>query len=104
METIPVDQRKDQGRVEIFWDKNDPKSIASAQEEYATYIKKGWIAFSTLSDGKHIQVLSFDPSLERITLIIPIEGGSLPVNYNVGIACIDLFGGSFFEVEELTFF
>ena len=76
METIPVDQKEGQGRVEILWDKDDPDSIASAQEEYATYTKKGWIAFSTLSDGQHIQVLSFDPSLERITLIMPIEGGS----------------------------
>jgi hypothetical protein len=76
VETIPINQKEGQGRVEILWDKDDPGSIASAQEEYATYIKKGWIAFSTLSDGQHIQVLSFDPSLERITLIMPIEGGS----------------------------
>jgi hypothetical protein len=72
---IPVDQREGQGRIEIFWDKDNPASIASAQEKYTSYIKKGWIAFSTLPDGEHIQVLSFDPSLERITLVMPIEGG-----------------------------
>ncbi|UCD73199.1 MAG: hypothetical protein JSW01_00730 [Candidatus Bathyarchaeota archaeon] len=71
-----MNQEEDRGRIEIRWDNDDLESIESAREEFVKYTRLGWIGFATMLDGRHIQVLSFDPSLEKITLIMPVEGGS----------------------------
>jgi hypothetical protein len=68
---IPKTQRK----IEILWDRDDPKSVTEAQERFLRLSRRGWVAFATLSDGRRVHVTSFDASLERITLLMPMEGG-----------------------------
>jgi hypothetical protein len=64
-----------ESKIEVLWDRNDPESVASAREKFLRLAGLGWLAFATLPDGRNVHVLSFDASLERVTFMIPVEGG-----------------------------
>ena len=62
-------------RHEISWDKNNPHQVEPARKEFEHYVRQGWFAFATTSGGRKIQVLDFDPSLEKIFFLLPLGGG-----------------------------
>ena len=61
--------------ITLSWDKEDTEEIASAEEMFIKYIRKGWLAFQVTSDNRKRQVFSFDPELGRVQLVPLVEGG-----------------------------
>lgn len=59
----------------MSWNREDPKDVASAEEMFKEYTRKGWLAFIVTTDNKKKQIFSFNSKLGRIQLLPLIEGG-----------------------------
>lgn len=72
---IPETNSEQRGIVELTWDKYDPTEVASAENKFVEYTRKGWLAFSVSKDNEKRQVFRFNVEFEKILLMPIVEGG-----------------------------
>ena len=58
----------------VSWSESNVEQVSHAEKVFNSYIKEGWIAYSEVGKEK-IQILSFDPKLNKIILLPPMGGG-----------------------------
>lgn len=66
------------GDQQIGWDANNPDEIEQAQATFDSLTKgKGYMAYKVTKEGTKTgsQITKFDPKLERIILVPPMQGG-----------------------------
>lgn len=61
--------------ITLSWNKEDPEEVASVENMFKEYTRKGWLAFALTLDNRKKQLFSFDPELGRIQLVPLVEGG-----------------------------
>lgn len=66
-----------EGDTKVIWDSNNTDEVEAAETQFNMLIKKGFMAFEVGTKGKktNIQVMEFDPDLEKIIMVPPIVGG-----------------------------
>lgn len=60
--------------LRITWRDENTDEVALAEEAFKEYINKGWLAIGEAS-GRKKQIFTFDPNLEKITLVPLVMGG-----------------------------
>ena len=63
-----------EGDLKLTWNKDNAEEIALVERTFKEYITKGWLAIGELA-GKKMQIFTFDPELEKITLSPILVGG-----------------------------
>lgn len=61
--------------MKLSWNRENIKETALAEKIFREYVRKGWLAFVVTEDNRKKQVFIFDPRVEEIHLVRPIEGG-----------------------------
>lgn len=68
--------RRDAGDETIAWDPEDPDQVRNAHEQFDFLRRDGHLAYTLNKEGRRgVQVLEFDPTLERIILSPAPQGG-----------------------------
>ena len=65
------------GDTKQIWDRNNEDEVANAKRTWKDLVeKKKYLAFKVGKDGeKDEQVRSFDPNVERLIFVPPMQGG-----------------------------
>jgi len=78
MAEAPQEMLLDKGKVKLItlsWNKENPQETARAEKTFNEYIRKGYLAFTTINKNIKMQVFSFNPEWEKIQLMPIMEGG-----------------------------
>ena len=64
------------GDTKMIWDKDNEVEVEVAETSFDRLIDKGYAAFSVGKDGETDEEIdAFDPDLEMIIMVPPIQGG-----------------------------
>lgn len=64
------------GDTKMIWDKDNETEVEVAETSFDRLIAKGYAAFSVGKDGETDEEIDeFDPDLEMIIMVPPIQGG-----------------------------
>jgi len=72
-----IEQMGPEGDTKSIWDRNNEDEVAAARDTYEKLTKKGYRAYHvTGSEGEKGEPMSeFDPKVERMILVPPLQGG-----------------------------
>lgn len=66
----------DAGDLKVIWSKDKPDEIKAAKDQFASLLKKGYMAYKVKKDGSNgKQITEFDEKAERIILSPQMKGG-----------------------------
>lgn len=65
------------GDLKIIWDRNKPHEVEAARTMFNAMVTQGYAAFKVKdNDGnKGDKISEFDPNVERLVMIAPMQGG-----------------------------
>jgi hypothetical protein len=68
---------EEDGDIKTIWDSTKPDEVAAARAQFDEMRKKGYLAYTVKKkDGeKNDMITKFDPTLESIILVPPVQGG-----------------------------
>jgi hypothetical protein len=71
---IIMDGDRVKGELNLTWRKDNPEEIVLAKKTFNEYLHKGWLAIGE-TEGKKIQIFTFNPELDKIVLTPLVVGG-----------------------------
>lgn len=65
-----------EGDTELKWDPDVGMEVRAARAAFNAYMEKGYVAYEPARfGGKGQRVTEFDPALDKLILVPPIQGG-----------------------------
>jgi len=65
-----------EGDTKLIWDPENEDEVSAARNLFDDLKGKGYFAYSVKDGGEKNEVVdSFDPSIERIIMALPMQGG-----------------------------